>query len=317
VADLVQGVDVSKWQGAVNWTSVKAAGKAFTYVKVSDGTSSSYSTAAAQFHEATAAGLVTGAYHYAQTSYSAEANADAFASQINALGAIVGHLPPCLDLEAGSGSLGVWANTFFSELRRLTGVTRVMLYSGVSFFTHQITETWMDDDVLLWLAHYGVPAGQPGYSSPRLVMHQYSQSGQVSGVAGAVDLDVALRPLDQLTGDDPMAGLTPDQDAKLTAAYQFITGSADVVPQGEDWPGWPTWPGGTDEHLTATDYQRRTNVQLNALASAVAELANQTSMLSKRTSTPPPHLTNTDINRIAAAVVSLQESKESPAKEPE
>jgi GH25 family lysozyme M1 (1,4-beta-N-acetylmuramidase) len=316
VADLVQGVDVSRWQGAVNWSAVKAAGKQFTYVKVSDGASSSYATAAAQFHEATNAGLITGVYHYANPAYSAVANADAFASQVNALGAIDGHLPPCLDLEIGVGSLSNWAATFVAELRRLTGASRVMVYSGLSFFTHQITESWMDDDIFLWLARYGRNPGDVGYSSSRLVMHQYSQNGQVAGVAGNVDLDVALSPLDQLTGGDLMAGLTPDQDAKLTAAYQFITGSSDVVPPDEDWPGWPTWPGGTDEHLSATDYQRRTNVQLNALAAAVSELGNKTSALAKRTSAPPLQLTQADVNRIAAAVVSLQQAKaqQSPAE---
>jgi hypothetical protein len=69
--------------------------------------------------------------------------------------------------------------------------------------------------------------------------------------------------------------LTSDQDAMLTAVYQFITGSATVVPQGTPWPGWPTWPGGTDEHLTATDLLRRANVQLNALAAAVDTLRGQ------------------------------------------
>jgi hypothetical protein len=76
--------------------------------------------------------------------------------------------------------------------------------------------------------------------------------------------------------------LTPEQDAMLTAVYQYISGSATVVPQGTDWPGWPTWPGGTDEDLTATDYLRRANVQLVALAAAIAELQTATKKLQQR-----------------------------------
>ena len=57
----------------------------------------------------------------------------------------------------------------------------------------------MDEDVLLWIAHYGKPPGKPGYLSPRVALHQYSQTGKIAGIAGDVDLNVALRPLDQLT----------------------------------------------------------------------------------------------------------------------
>lgn len=76
--------------------------------------------------------------------------------------------------------------------------------------------------------------------------------------------------------------LTDDQNAMLTAVYQFITGSAAVVPQGTNWPGWPTWPGGTDENLTATDLLRRANVQLNALAAAVDAVRSQINVLTIR-----------------------------------
>lgn len=317
---MIKGIDVSSYQGSVNWQAVKESGVGFCYVKFSEGTSSSYATAPAQFNGATAAGLVTGGYHFARPNYSPQANAAAFAEQVTALNAVAGHLPPCLDLEVGTGNLAGWASAFVAELRHLTGCRRVMIYSSLSFFTTQITEAWCDDDVLLWLARFNNAPGQVGYSSPRLVMHQYSDAGSVPGVAGHVDLDVALRPLDQLTGDDPMAGLTPEQDAMLTAVYQFITGSADVVPPDVDWPGWPTWPGGTDEHLSATDYQRRTNVQLNALAAAVSELGNKTAILTKRTSSAPLQLGQADVNRIAASVVSLLEARalKSPAnKEPE
>jgi hypothetical protein len=96
--------------------------------------------------------------------------------------------------------------------------------------------------------------------------------------------------------------LTPDQDAMLTAVYQFITGSATVVPQGTNWPGWPTWPGGTDEDLTATDYSRRANVQLKAIAVAVDALRPK----SVGDSSIGRQLSAADVNRIAAAVVALQ-----------
>ena len=35
---VVQGIDVSEFQGAINWSAVKAAGKQFAFIRVSDGT---------------------------------------------------------------------------------------------------------------------------------------------------------------------------------------------------------------------------------------------------------------------------------------
>src|SRR4030095_14205821 len=68
------GIDVSHWQGSINWTSVAGAGKTFVFIKstCSDGstggaangnyTDSQFSTNAAG---ATAAGLKIGVYHFA------------------------------------------------------------------------------------------------------------------------------------------------------------------------------------------------------------------------------------------------------------
>jgi len=63
---VITGIDCASHQGVINWSAVAASGTAFAYVKFNEGTSSSYPTAAAQFNGASAAGLVTGAYHYAQ-----------------------------------------------------------------------------------------------------------------------------------------------------------------------------------------------------------------------------------------------------------
>ena len=61
-----EGVDISHWQGAIDWTKVAAAGKKFAYMKASESTDfvdPNYTTNRAQ---ARAAGLLVGAYHFAQ-----------------------------------------------------------------------------------------------------------------------------------------------------------------------------------------------------------------------------------------------------------
>lgn len=64
---------------------------------------------------------------------------------------------------------------------------------------------------------------------------------------------------------EPEDGDVTDEDrAMLVALYQFVSGGVVV----DQWPGWPTWPGGTNENLSATDYLRRANVQLVELQAA-------------------------------------------------
>lgn len=199
----LHGIDTSSWQKLPDWSRVAAGGYGFVYIKASQGKNPSYPTLDEQYAGARAAGLDVGLYHYANPAYSPEANADAFSAQLNRLDARAGHLRPCLDLETGSGNLASWAKAFFARLRWRTGIRRMCLYSGAAFFVSHIGEGWMDDDISLWIAHYGQPPGRPRYLTPRVLIHQYSSTGTVPGVVGSTDLNIALAPLADLLTDDP------------------------------------------------------------------------------------------------------------------
>lgn len=273
------GIDLSDNNaGPFDWPQITNSGVRFAYIKASEGNSTSYDSLDSQYIGAKSAGLAVGLYHFARPGVSPEANADAFAAQINRLGAVAGHLPPCLDLESGIGNLSGWALRFITRLRTKTGCTRVMLYSGASFFKDQIGESWMDPNISLWIAHYGVPIGRPMYLTPRVAMHQYASSGRINGINGNVDLSALLWPISNLMDGNSGDDLTQQEHDMLVALYQFISGST-IAGQ---WPGWPTWGGGTNENLTATDYLRRSNVEtrqmwneLKAMRAELAQLRNQ------------------------------------------
>jgi GH25 family lysozyme M1 (1,4-beta-N-acetylmuramidase) len=63
--DGVPGLDVSGWQGNVDWNAVKANGAEFAYVKATESTTYHSSFFPQQFNGAHAVGIVRGAYHYA------------------------------------------------------------------------------------------------------------------------------------------------------------------------------------------------------------------------------------------------------------
>lgn len=304
------GIDTASWQGQPNWTQVANTGRRFVYIKSSEGTDFVSPTLDGQYQGARAAGLTVGLYHFADPSQSPEANADFFATHVNHYQAIPGHLPPCLDLETGTGDLSNWASRFISRLRAQTGCVRVMIYSSASFFRNQIREDWADANVALWIASWQVTPGQPSYMSPRVAIHQYADDGVVSGINGKVDLDIAVWPLSTIVpgstptpppattnGDAQVSVLTPDEQSRLTATYQQLSGSLEPG----KWDGWPTWPGGTNERLTLVDYSRRANQQLVSLQAGQAALKAELDTL--RASTPTGGaLSDNDVQRIAVAV---------------
>lgn len=278
------GIDTSSWQGTVQWSPVAAAGHQFAYVKASEGQNASYPTLDAQFHGAIEAGMTVGVYHYADPTLTPQANATAFASQINRLGATVGHLPPALDLEVGSGNLAGWCRDFVASLREQINYQPVVVYSDSSFFRSQIGEWWMDDAIALWIASFNNNPGHPSYLSPRVAIHQFSQSGKVPGVSGDVDLNFAIWPISQLIGD---TDLTPQESQMLTDIHNalpvltWLYGQfAGLGPDGQPAafptvPGWETLTGGTNQHLSFLDFSRTANVQLAALTQSVQQVLAQ------------------------------------------
>lgn len=197
------GVDTSRWQGRPDWAKVAAAGYSYAYIKASQGGVAAYSGLDAQYQGAFNAGLDVGLYHYADPRTAPEANADAFAAQLLRLDAVRGHLRPALDLEEGAGDLSGFAQRFIQRLRARTGVQRVLVYSGAAFFRDHIGERWMDASVGLWIAHYGRPPGHPMYLTDRVLIHQYSSTGGVPGIAGHVDLNFSIAPRSALLTNGP------------------------------------------------------------------------------------------------------------------
>lgn len=198
---MVDGIDVSRWQGPVDWARVAAGGYRFAYVNASNQDPS------AHYRGARAAGLAVGLYWRLPAQANPVTAARAFALHVASLRAYgPGVLPPCLDLEDGTGDQSSRAARFLAELRVRTGSTRVALYSGAYFFRNALGEAWCDDDVVLWIADYSASPGTPRYLSDRVAIHQYSSTGQVPGVSGNCDVNRLRWPLDRLLGLDGPAG---------------------------------------------------------------------------------------------------------------
>ena len=195
---LLEGIDVSHWQGTINWRSVATAGKKFAIIKATESTNYVDPLYATNHAGAKAAGLWTGAYHFARPSAAANdavLEADWFAAHAN-LG--VGDLIPALDLEDSGGlsvtALQTWVGAFLGEVTAKVGM-RPMIYTSPAFWKKYMGDSRALADAgykTLWVAHWGVtrptvPASNWGGRG--WTFWQYTSDGAVAGISGRVDLD--------------------------------------------------------------------------------------------------------------------------------
>lgn len=194
----IEGVDVSNWQGAIDFTKVKAAGKQFVFAKASEGTTWTDASYARNKANAIAAGLQFGAYHFARPGSAAGdavREADHF---IAVMDLKHGMLRPVIDLEASGGlrvtALQSWVRSFLGRIYSRLGV-RAMIYTTASFWASNMgSTTWFARNgyTVLWVAHWKVtaaslPASQ--WAGNGWTLWQYSACGSVAGIRGCVDLD--------------------------------------------------------------------------------------------------------------------------------
>jgi len=183
----VEGIDVSFWQAAVNWQSVKNAGIGFAIVRVSYGTSKDtwFDT---NWQGMKDVGLVRGAYQFFLPDQDPIAQADLMLSAMGPLGE--GDLPPVLDVE-DTGGLGPAAlsdriATWIAHVEPVIG-RKPIIYTGKYFWQDNVQSTAFGE-YPLWIPNYSFncPNLPDGYWNDWLFF-QYTDKGSVPGVSGNVD----------------------------------------------------------------------------------------------------------------------------------
>ena len=201
------GIDVSKYQGRIDWTAVATTPVRFVILRATLGNDyrdGQYGRNAAGAREQ---GLTVGAYHFAKPSlarWDPQAEADHF---LDVVGLRAGDVVPVLDIEETGGlsprQLRTWASSWLARVHARTGV-RAMIYSG-NFFWHGFmrnTPWFARQDHPLWVAHWYVGAPDvPGgrWAGRGYTVWQYSASGRISGIDGPVDRDWMRGTLEQGT----------------------------------------------------------------------------------------------------------------------
>lgn len=196
-----QGIDVSHYNGNIDWQQVEAAGKTFAFIKATEGTKYQDNQFLINVQGARDANILVGAYHFlnATTADGARQEAANFARAIDSAGGRL-DLPPVMDYENNPKGLtpsqiSEVAHAFLDEMERLTG-RQPIVYTG-NVFASKFDPTF--SMYKLWVARYSTtqkPTAVPAWNN--WWAWQYSSTGSVPGIQGQVDLDEYNGTIDEL-----------------------------------------------------------------------------------------------------------------------
>jgi lysozyme len=247
---VVEGLDVYDGNGAIDWTQVAGSGRAFAFIKATQGNYDKQSTFAANWSGAKAAGVLRSPYHFFDPTISGTTQAQWFLAELTAQGGLQpGDLPPMLDIECPTSSTQSAADPnceytgnsgwvasatmaqeifdWLTTVQQATGRTPIVYsypdwFSDVGFTDAKLTQ------YPLFIATYGTCADVPAPWT-NMVFWQYSATGTVPGITGNVDLD-------RFPGTK--AGLIayangPGADAGADAAASDASGAGDATPPAD------------------------------------------------------------------------------------
>jgi len=196
VQEKMNGIDVSKWQGNIDFKKVKAAGYDFVMMRAYSGYSKD-PYFEVNYKNAKAAGLKVGVYSYSVATSVEEVNAEARA----VLEILQGRdldFPVALDLE---DSLTLNATNNSQRTNMVHSFKKIVEDAGYQFILYANLD-WLNnyldnarlDGVDIWIARYCDPKlGHRYTGGGNVTMWQYTSTGSVDGISGNVDLDFCYK----------------------------------------------------------------------------------------------------------------------------
>lgn len=185
----IRGIDISQWQGPVNFKKVRGEDIQIVYIKSSEGFNYIDPYFERNYEGARSAGLKIGVYHYvtARSAAQARTQADFFISVLNGKSIDCRLAMDFEDLNDLSNREIQEIGLAFLDEAAKRSKKEMIVYSDL-YNTKRLSAVFTKYP--LWLAQYGVKSpGRPSFWSD-WTGWQYSDSGRVSGIRTAVDMDV-------------------------------------------------------------------------------------------------------------------------------
>jgi len=200
----VRGVDVSSYQGNVDWDAIKAQGISFVFIKATEGSSYTDSQFRTNHDGAISAGLRVGAYHFFSYDSPGASQADHFIAEVPVTESM---LPPVIDLEfygdytkdpPQKTDVMTQLEAYIEKIRKAYDMDPI-IYATMKSYNLYVKGEFLNCDV--WIADtYSTPILDDGREWS---FWQYASRGRLDGYDGEeryIDLNVFNGTVDKFNG---------------------------------------------------------------------------------------------------------------------
>lgn len=189
----VRGIDVSHWQGDIDWEEVKGGNYKFAFIKATEGTTFVDNRYQENWDNSRKAGVLRGAYHYLTIGSSGEEQARNF---IRVVPVEDNALPPVIDIEVGGIPKEVFQKELwdFIKLIEENYNQKPILYVVYPLYNEYIKGDFKEYKI--WIRDI---IKYPNLSDNRdWTFWQYCNRGRIKGIDTYVDLNVFIENEDEL-----------------------------------------------------------------------------------------------------------------------
>ncbi len=231
----MNGIDVSSWQGNINWEKVSNTDVGFAMIRATYGTSGKDKQFVQNMNNITKTNIYPGAYHYLYATSVSEAKQEA-QNFLNAIKSYKFLYPVALDIEDSSiSSLGRNTATqialTFCDIVENSGYY-VNIYSNLNWLQNYLNMNELSK-FDIWLAQW---SSSPTYTG-NFGMWQHSSTGSVSGINGNVDLNISYLDYPTIITSKGLNNTSssqlpspPDTDTKPpTSTFEYVVVTGDTL----------------------------------------------------------------------------------------
>lgn len=227
---IYEGIDVSAYQGYIDYERVRNSGIEVVYIKSSEGTTLEDPYFRTNYNNAKSNGLKVGFYHFIRARNEEEARREAeFFARV-----ISGTNPDCrlaMDFEV-FGDLNVEEinRISFAFLQKIQEITQkeCVIYSDAynarNTFSRELAEKYP-----LWIAEYGVETPVNNGKWEYWVGFQYTDAGRVDGIEGNVDRDKFTDGILLTGGEKPNPEPEPEPNPSPNGNIYYIVKKGDTL----------------------------------------------------------------------------------------
>ena len=198
----IQGIDVSKYQGDVDWSRVADSGVKFAWIKATEGGDHIDAKFQANWDRAKAVGIARGAYHFVYWCRSPMEEVRWFEQNVPVE---ADSLPPVLDVESDSESRTCHRHLeqqqtiaemqmMLQEMERYFG-KKPIIYTSVDFYQAILSDGAFADYPMWVRSTKYYPSVK--YGGRSWMIWQYQADGHIPGIRGEVDRNVFYGSRDQ------------------------------------------------------------------------------------------------------------------------